>query len=102
MIAGAAIALSAAVLVSPSSPRRRLAETTKRPHVRWAWLAVPLSTIGVVLLPLTTVLPCSVGATTWYLRHRRRRRSERTKDESRQLETAPDSAPTSSPGCAVS
>lgn len=90
MIAAAAIALSAAVLVSPSSPWRRLVETTGRADVRWAWIAVPSSAIGVVLLPLTTVLACCVGTGTWYLRDRRRRRSARGRGESRQLETAID------------
>ena len=42
------------------------------------------------MLPLTTVLACSVGAATWCLRRTRRRRSERARDESRQLETAID------------
>jgi tight adherence protein B len=90
VIAVAAIALSVAVLVSPSSSRRRLTETTGRPDVRWAWIAAPAAVIGAVLLPLTTVLACCVVSATWYLGHRRRRRGERGRDEGRQLVTAID------------
>ncbi len=45
---------------------------------------------GIVLLPLTTVLAAAMLAATASLRYRRRRRSRRGLNESRQLETAID------------
>ncbi len=90
----AALALSASLLVSPSSPRRRLARTNRGPSrspVRFAgWLAVSVGAAGVVLLPLTTVLAAAVFAATAGFRYRCRRRSRRGMDESRELETAID------------
>jgi tight adherence protein B len=90
----AALALSASLLVSPSSPRRRLARTNRGPGrspARGAgWFAVCAAAAGVVLLPLTTVLAAAVLAATAGLRYRRRRRSRRGMDESRELETAID------------
>ena len=90
----AALALSAAVLVSPASPRRRLARpdrsrTRLSPRVA-GWCAVCAVAGGAVLLPLTTVLATAVLAATGGLRYRRRRRSRRGMDEGRQLETAID------------
>jgi tight adherence protein B len=90
----AALALSAAVVVLPSSPRRRLA----RPDRGRSWssarvaacLAVCAGAVGAVLLSLTTVFAAVVFATTAGLRYRRRRRSRRAMDESRELETAID------------
>jgi tight adherence protein B len=90
----AALALSAAVLVLPSSPRRRLA----RPDRGRSWssarvaacLAVCAGAVGAILLPLTTVYAAVVFAATAGLRYRRRRRSRRAMDESRELETAID------------
>jgi tight adherence protein B len=90
----AALALSASLLVSPSSPRRRLARTSRGPSrspARFAgWLAVCAGAAGVVLLPLTTVLAAAVFAATAGFRYRCRRRSRRGMDESRELETAID------------
>jgi tight adherence protein B len=89
----AALALSASVLVLPSSPRRRLARDrgcAQSPARAAAWLAVCAGAAGAVLLPLTTVLAAVVFAATAGLRYRRRRRSRRAMDESRELETAID------------
>ncbi len=90
----AALALSASLLVSPSSPRRRLARTdrgrSRSPARAAGWFAVCAAAAGVVLLPLTTVLAAAVFAATAGVRYRRRRRSRRGSDESRELETAID------------
>jgi tight adherence protein B len=90
----AALALSAAVLVSPASPCRRLARpdrsrTGLSPRLA-GWCAVCAVAGGVVLLPLTTILATAVLAATGGLRYRRRRDSRRGMDEGRQLETAID------------
>lgn len=88
----AAIALAAALLVLPSSPRRRLAgvfrDTTELPSRAIGWLAVSTLVVSVVLPPLTTVLAVSVSAATSALRLRRRRHGDRGIRESRELETA--------------
>jgi tight adherence protein B len=90
----AAVALAAAVLVLPSSPRRRLARadrSRKRLPPRAAgWVTVCALAVGAVLLPLTTVLAASVLVATLALRFRRRRCSDRGSGESRELETAID------------
>jgi tight adherence protein B len=90
----AALALSAAVLVAPASPRRRLARPGRgrSPLPPWAtgWFAVCALAAGVVLLPFTTVLAAALLAATGGLRYRRRRGRRRGVDESRQLETAID------------
>jgi tight adherence protein B len=89
----AALALSASVLVLPSSPRRRLARDrgcARSPARAAAWLAVCAGAAGAVLLPLTTVLAAVVFVATAGLRYRRRRRSRRAMAESRELETAID------------
>ncbi len=88
----AAIALSAAALMLPSSPRRRLTRDSPKtvpPQV------MPLTTVCIVVavlvsLSLTTVLGLAVVGATMSLRHRRRRRSDRGIDESRSMETAID------------
>ncbi|HWF70166.1 MAG TPA: type II secretion system F family protein [Mycobacterium sp.] len=90
----ASLALSAALLVSPASPRQRLARpdrsrTRLSPRVA-GWCAGCAVAGGAVLLPLTTVLATVVLAATGGLRYRRRRRSRRGMDEGRQLETAID------------
>jgi tight adherence protein B len=90
MIVLAAGALSAAALIFPSSPRRRL---IRRNHKTLPPKVVPLilacsAAAGVVLLPLTTVLAIAVAAATMSLRYRRRRRSDQAIDESRSMETA--------------
>lgn len=88
----AALALSAAALVLPSSPRRRLARPSRGrarlPPGAAGWFAVCALAAGAVLLPLTTVLAATVLAAIAGLRYRRRRCSRRGMDESRELETA--------------
>jgi len=90
----AALALSAAVLVAPASPRRRLGRPDRgrirlSPRIAGC-CAMCAVAAGVVLLPLTTVLATAVLGATGALRYRRRRRGRRGLDEGRQLETAID------------
>jgi len=92
MIVLAATALSAAVLMLPSSPRRRLIRTAHKTlpsHVVPLTLTCPLAA-AVVFLPLTTVLAIIVVVATMSLRFRRRRRSDLGIHESRSMETAID------------
>jgi tight adherence protein B len=88
----AALALSAAMLVLPSSPRRRLARPGggrhRLPRPAAAFVAACAMAAAAVLLPLATVLAVALLAATASLRYRRRRRSRRGMDESRELETA--------------
>ncbi|GBE67413.1 hypothetical protein MFM001_38750 [Mycobacterium sp. MFM001] len=90
----AALALAAALVALPSSPRRRLAVTVAAgPRVSPAFamcLAVCAAAVAVVMLPPTTVLAVGVLAATAGLRYRRRRRRRRGIEESRALETAID------------
>jgi tight adherence protein B len=89
-----AVALAAALLILPCSPRRRLAgvghNPTRLPTRAAGWAMVCAVAVVVVILPLTTVLAAAVLAATWFLRARRRRRSDRGIAESRELETAID------------
>ncbi|MGB6208578.1 type II secretion system F family protein [Mycobacterium sp.] len=90
----AALALSAAVLVAPASPRRRLG-CPDRSRIRLppriaGCCALSAVAVGAVLLPLTTVLATAVLGATGALRYRRRCRGRRGMDEGRQLETAID------------
>lgn len=91
----AAPMLSVALLVLPSSPRRRLTPGVRRsppvPGARWAaCLGVCVCVGAVLLLPLTTVLAVVVVGATASLRYRRRRRSRRCAAEGRALESALD------------
>jgi tight adherence protein B len=90
----AALALSAAVLVLPSSPGRRLARPARARNQlsppAAGFIAVCVMAFGAILLPLTTVLAVAVLGATTGLRCRCRRRSRRGMDESRELETAID------------
>jgi tight adherence protein B len=90
----AALALSASLLVSPPSPRRRLGRrgcASKRMPARAAgWFAVFAGAAGSVFLPLTTVLAAALFVATASLRDRRRRRSRQGVSEGRELETAID------------
>jgi tight adherence protein B len=90
----AALALSASLLVSPSSPRRRLARRGQAPRRSTAravgWFGVCAGAVGFVLLPLTTALAAATFVATVTVRYRRRRRSRRGMAESRELETAID------------
>jgi tight adherence protein B len=93
----AALLLSLALLVFPSSPlgrltpaartRRRLSPVGPRWVVRIAACAAVTAT---VLLPLTTVLAVAVLGATGCLRYRRRCRSRRATNEGRTLQTALD------------
>jgi tight adherence protein B len=90
----AAVALSVSLLVSPSSPRRRLTrrdQARSRSTARTAgWFALCAGAASAVFLPPTTVLAAAVFAATASLRYRRRRRSRLGMAESRELETAID------------
>ncbi|MFZ1162564.1 type II secretion system F family protein [Mycobacterium sp.] len=92
--AAAAFALSVAVVVLPSSPRRRLARggRGRRPFPAHAaaWLTVCALAVSAVLLPLTTVFAVAIVAGTMSLRYRRRSCAGRGIAESRELETAID------------
>src|SRR6516165_6322179 len=92
----AALLLSLALVVFPSSPRRRLrppARVLRRDTVgaRGVGSITACAFVAAaVLLPLTTVLAgAAVGATVG-MRYRRRRRIQRAVDEGRTLETALD------------
>jgi tight adherence protein B len=90
----AALMLSLAVVVLPSSPRRRLTSTQparRRVPLAFAWCAAGCTAVAAgILLPMTTVIAAVVLATTAALCYRRRRRGRRAMDESRTLETALD------------
>jgi len=92
----AALLLSLALAVFPSSPRRRLMPAARVPR------RAPVGPMGVgcitacailaaaVLLPPTTVLAVAVVGATTGMRYRRRRRIRRAIDEGRTLESALD------------
>lgn len=91
----AAVLSAVALVIYPSSPRRRLPPTG--PRSRRAGLpaagttgciAACLVGAATLLLPLTTVLAAVVVGTTASLRYRRRRRRRHAWDEGRTLESA--------------
>jgi tight adherence protein B len=95
-LAVAALLLSLALVVVPSSPRRRLMPSV-RVSRRVMIDARGVGRVGVcaivaaaVFLPLTTVLAVAVVSATAGLRYRRHRRIQRAIDEGRTLETALD------------
>jgi tight adherence protein B len=95
-LTAAALLLSLALLVLPSSPRRRLmiaARVPRRPIVgqRGVACVAACALVAVALqLPLTTVLALAVVGATASLRYRRRRRVRRALDEGRTLESGLD------------
>jgi tight adherence protein B len=95
-LAVAALLLSLALVVVPSSPRRRLMPPARFPRramveVRGiGWITAGAVVAVAALLPLTTVLAVAVVGATAALRYRRRRRIRRAMDEGRTLETALD------------
>lgn len=91
-----ALLMSFALLVFPTSPRRRLT-TTPPPGRRvrvgtgGAGAATACAAVAAaVLLPLTTVLAIAVACATTGLRYRRRRRTRRATEEGRTMEAALD------------
>ncbi len=92
-----ALLLALALMVFPSSPRRRLMPSARArrriPLLDACWgscITACAAVAAVVLLPLTTVLAVAVVGVTASLRYRRRRRIRRAMDEGRTLETALD------------
>jgi tight adherence protein B len=92
----AALSLSSALLVVPSSPRRRLGAVGpdwRRARIGRqgaACMAAGGALAAAVLLPLPTALALFAVAATAGSRYRRRRRMRRTVDEGRSLEAALD------------
>jgi tight adherence protein B len=93
----AALLLSAALVVVPGSPRRRIAPAVRiGRHVAllrakgFGWSLACTGVAAALVLPLTTVLAVGVIGTTAGLRYRRRRDIRRAIDEGRTLETALD------------
>ena len=88
----AALALSAAALVLPSSPRRRLARSGRHrfPARAAGWMTVCALATSAVFLSLTTVFAFGIFGATMALRYRCRRRDDRGIAESRELESAID------------
>jgi tight adherence protein B len=94
-LTSAALLLSVALLVFPSSPRGRLTPPVRvrRTHLDPRWLvrlAGCVAVGAVVLLPLTTVLAVMVVSATGCFRYRRRCRSRRASNEGCALQTALD------------
>jgi tight adherence protein B len=92
----AALLLSLALLVSPSSPRPRLAAAApdRKRFTFSGRLAGGVcacgSALAALVLPLTTVLASALVGATVRLRYRRRRRSRRGTEEGRALEAGLD------------
>lgn len=92
-IAVAALLLSLALLVLPTSPGRRLAQTgrARRTIARAGpGCVAACAATAAVLLPLTTLIAVAVVGATAILRYRRRRRNRGALHEGRTLETALD------------
>lgn len=95
-VTGAALALSLALLVLPSSPRRRLgAAGPPGRRVPFgpqgaAGVTAAAVLVAAMLLPPTTVLALAAVVATAGLRYRRRRRIRLATDEGRTLEAALD------------
>jgi tight adherence protein B len=92
----AALPVSLALMVFPSSPRHRLTSAAPpRRRVRVSTRGAGFATVcaavaAAVLLPLTTVLAVAIVGATASLRCRRRRRMRCAMDEGRTLEAALD------------
>ncbi|WAJ44893.1 hypothetical protein OK015_28055 [Mycobacterium sp. Aquia_216] len=95
-LAPAALLLASALLVFPSSPRRRLgAATPARRRIlvgaRGAgYLAACAAVAAATVLPLTTAIAAAMVTATAILRYHRRRHVRRATEESRTLEAALD------------
>lgn len=95
-LAVAALLLSLALAMVPSSPRRRLLPWARVPRRIMidgrgvGRISVGAIVAAAVFLPLTTILAVAVVSATAGLRYRRRRRIQRALDEGRTLETALD------------
>lgn len=91
-IAVAASLMALALLVFPSSPKRRL--TARRQVVVGArgiaCLVAGAAVVAVITLPLTTILAAATVTATVSLRYRRRRQLRRATEEGRTLEAALD------------
>ncbi|WAC92033.1 type II secretion system F family protein [Mycobacterium sp. Aquia_213] len=94
-VPAAALLMALALLIIPSSPRRRLVPA--RSHRRVVigtrgvvCLATCAAAAAAMVLPPTTVLAAAVVAATVSLRYRRRRQLRRATEESRTLEAALD------------
>lgn len=89
-----ALLIALALLIFPSSPRRRLGAATQAraaAGIRGAGRLAGCATVAAAtVLPLTTVLAALVVAVTVSLRYRRRRHLRRVTEEGRTLEAALD------------
>jgi len=90
---GVALMLALALLVLPSSPRRRLASVGRGRSIGVRGVggcAGCIAAAAVLVLPLTTILAAAVLGATATVRYRRRRRGRRSTEEGHALETALD------------
>ena len=85
----AAVALAAALLIIPASPRRRLVSQRQRNPGRLLAGVTAIAVVGAALcLSLTTGVAALLLGTTLFVRHRRRAARRRTAAESRMLQGA--------------